>query len=49
MEGISKLIYQAYSLVVPDMCNKQINQIHYDFIWNKKGKGHMVKLTEEGG
>lgn len=53
MEGISRLIYPAYPLAVPDRCIKEINWIHYHFIWNNKQhlirKGDMVKLTEEGG
>lgn len=53
MEGISRLIYPAYSLAIPERCIKEINRIHYNFIWNNKQhmirKSDMVKLTEEGG
>nr|XP_017212910.1 uncharacterized protein LOC103911478 [Danio rerio]XP_017212911.1 uncharacterized protein LOC103911479 [Danio rerio] len=53
MEAISRLIYPAYSLGVPERCIKQINRVHYEFIWNNKQhlirKNDLVKLSEEGG
>lgn len=53
MEGISRFIYPAYSLAIPDNYIKKMNKIHSDFIWNDKQdfirRSDMVKSVEEGG
>lgn len=53
MEGISRLIYVAYSLNVPERSILKINQIHYNSICNKKQhiiwKSDMAKSVEAGG
>uniref|UniRef100_A0A3B3DY82 Reverse transcriptase domain-containing protein n=1 Tax=Oryzias melastigma TaxID=30732 RepID=A0A3B3DY82_ORYME len=53
MESISRLIYPAFAVALPDSCIKNINKIQYDFIWNNKQhlirKNDIVKPIEEGG
>lgn len=46
MEGISRLIYPTYYLAIPDKYVKEINKIHYDFIWNNKQ--HVIRKSDMG-
>ena len=53
MEGLSRLIYPAYSLNVPDHIIKIINQNNFHFIWKNRHhyirKNDVMKSLEEGG
>lgn len=52
-ESISRLIYPAYSIGVPNSAIKSINQINFNFIWKRKThyirQGNLIKSYEEGG
>lgn len=36
LESISRCIYPAYSLAIPNRAIKKVNQINFDYIWRKK-------------
>uniref|UniRef100_A0A1A8L6V8 Reverse transcriptase domain-containing protein n=1 Tax=Nothobranchius pienaari TaxID=704102 RepID=A0A1A8L6V8_9TELE len=53
MESISRCIYPAYSLTIPNRAIKKINQINFDYIWRKKmhyiKRAEMTKEYKDGG
>ncbi len=53
MESLSRLIYPAYSLEIPDKLIKEINHNNFNFIWKNRHhyirRGDIVKSIEEGG
>uniref|UniRef100_A0A1A7XB67 Reverse transcriptase domain-containing protein n=2 Tax=Iconisemion striatum TaxID=60296 RepID=A0A1A7XB67_9TELE len=53
MEGLSRIIYPAYSLDIPQNVIKQISQNNFNFIWKNRHhyirKNDIVKSIEEGG
>uniref|UniRef100_A0A3Q2ZDV5 Reverse transcriptase domain-containing protein n=1 Tax=Kryptolebias marmoratus TaxID=37003 RepID=A0A3Q2ZDV5_KRYMA len=53
MESISRLIYPAYTLGIPNSAIKSINRMNFDFIWKQKThyirKGNLIKQFEDGG
>lgn len=44
MDSLSRCIYPAYSLSIPNKVIKKINQINFDYIWRKKA--HYIKRAE---
>lgn len=44
MESISRCIYPAYSLRIPNDAIKKINKINFDYIW--KNKVHYIKWAD---
>ena len=53
MQSLSRLIYPAFSLEIPDKLIKKINQDNFNFIWKNKyhyiRKSDIVKSAEDGG
>ena len=53
VESLSRLIYPSYSLAIPPKLIKEMNRIHFKFIWKNKHhyirKGDLLKNYEEGG
>uniref|UniRef100_A0A1A8EWE2 Reverse transcriptase domain-containing protein n=1 Tax=Nothobranchius korthausae TaxID=1143690 RepID=A0A1A8EWE2_9TELE len=53
MESISRCIYPAYSMTIPNRAIKKINQINFDYIWRKKmhyiKRAEMTKEYKDGG
>lgn len=53
MENLSRIIYPAYSLHIPDNIIKIINQNNFNFIWKNKHhyirKNNVIKSLEDGG
>ncbi|OOO00292.1 MAG: hypothetical protein ATN35_08065 [Epulopiscium sp. Nele67-Bin004] len=53
IESLSRVMYPAFSVAIPDSLIKAINQTNFNFIWRNKHhylrKGDSVKPLEEGG
>ncbi|KAF7650888.1 hypothetical protein LDENG_00119260 [Lucifuga dentata] len=53
LESLSRCIYPAYSLSIPNRAIKKINQVNFDYIWKKKThyirRVEMIKDFKDGG
>uniref|UniRef100_A0A3Q3ASU9 Reverse transcriptase domain-containing protein n=1 Tax=Kryptolebias marmoratus TaxID=37003 RepID=A0A3Q3ASU9_KRYMA len=53
MESLSRCIYPAYSMAIPNKHIKAINQLNFNFIWKNRvhylKKANMVKDFKDGG
>lgn len=53
MDSLSRFIYPAYSLAIPNKVIKKINQVNFDYIWRKKvhyiKRANLTKDFKDGG
>ena len=53
MESLSRCIYPAYSMAIPDKFIKTVNQLNFNFIWKNRAhylkKSAIIKEYEDGG